>query len=197
MCPSPGPSGWGCPDCWKSLFCLIDSCHGISHSTSPWYRGGRGCTQTCWPFNDRYHDRVSEGVWVNINVWKLSRPWENVLHIMWPQLSGDTQSDWKQKKRGVQHTRRWQILFDYSFRSMFPLSRVFKLLHAQVVVIVSHSKLFLATCLNSVSHRVWEVSTSMQSYRLANSPGGSINGYQLRVLSINYWSEGWHINNYW
>ncbi len=29
------------------------------------------------------HDRnhVSEGVWVKINFWKLSRPWENLFHI--------------------------------------------------------------------------------------------------------------------
>ena len=50
LCPSPGVSGRGCRDCWNSLFCLIHSCHGTSHSTTcPWYLWQGVCTWTCWP----------------------------------------------------------------------------------------------------------------------------------------------------
>ena len=44
LCPSPEHPRV----CWKSLLCFLDSCHGTSHSTCPWYLGRRVFTCPCW-----------------------------------------------------------------------------------------------------------------------------------------------------
>ncbi len=63
-------------DCWKSLSCFLDSNHGTSHIRIIQYLWQRVCMSTCSSLSI-----VSETVWVNIDLWKLSRPWEHFLHI--------------------------------------------------------------------------------------------------------------------
>ena len=67
LCPSPQHPR----DCWKSLFCLLDSSHGTSHSTCPcstWY----SCTLHLYNKFDSSSDihpiqyfpgQMSEGFW--------------------------------------------------------------------------------------------------------------------------------------
>ncbi len=70
----------------KSLFCL-HHCHG----TSVHYIFDRGCVRE---LVDHYRYHVSEGVWVKINFWRLSHPWENLLRTDSSAL-----------------TNRWQFVF--------------------------------------------------------------------------------------
>jgi hypothetical protein len=77
-CPTPGPSGRDCRDCWQNLFCLFDLVteHLIVIVHDIFVRG------LVHDLVDHYQYHVSEGVgvWVKINFWKLSRPWENLIN---------------------------------------------------------------------------------------------------------------------
>jgi hypothetical protein len=95
----------------------MSSCHGTSHRTCLWYLWQRVCTRASWPLSKHYRNHVSEGVWVKINFWKLSRPWENLLHI---DLNCQvTHSLLENNKRQGNRIRSWHIISN-SFIGILP-----------------------------------------------------------------------------
>jgi hypothetical protein len=99
--------------------CLMSSYHRTSHSTCPWHLWQRICTWACWPLSKLYQWGCIGQDWLLKVV-----PTVRKLSPHWTQLSGDTQSVWKQQNtRGIgcvdvtssqtrsvpwHHSRHWQ-----------------------------------------------------------------------------------------